>query len=220
MLLLHITTDAKNKKHRHRHRGQKSSQWSKWRATAWQNDNGNINSTVNLLESPLTPHGKLWKTFYLFRNHFGYHIASFFPPTPTGFGQVPRNSSVLGELRRAYYSCEFLSPDDGVQRLLKYSHPSCHTHYKYSKIYIYIAPHFQSTLQYKVGGQRHRFHDGAGVEINIKYISWIADRIHGGNGSHAFVLHHSLSFLPPVLLPPEVGGQLCHSLTPSVGRLH
>lgn len=142
MLRLHIITDAKNKKHRHRHRGQKSSQWSKWRATAWQNDNGNINSTVNLLESPRTPHGKLWKTFYLFRNHFGNHIASSFPPTPTGFGQVPRNPSVTGELRPAHYSCSLLSPEDGVHRLLKYSHPSCHTRHKYSKTYHWYSTSF------------------------------------------------------------------------------
>lgn len=49
---------------------------------------GNTDSTRNLLGSPLTPHGKLWKTFYLFRNHLGMTLLCF-PSHPKCFWTTP-----------------------------------------------------------------------------------------------------------------------------------
>lgn len=97
LLLLHIITDAKNR-NTDTGRGARDQAMEQMRATAWQMTR-NTNSTGNLLGSPLTPHGKLWKTFYLFRSHFGYHIASSFPPTQTVCGQIPRIWSVTWSLK-------------------------------------------------------------------------------------------------------------------------
>ena len=61
---------------------------------------------------------------------------------------------------QAYCSCQLLSSGEGSRRLLKCSHPSCYTHYKYSKIYHVRGIPFQSAFQYEVGGKRHHFHQG------------------------------------------------------------
>ena len=152
---------------------------------------------MNLLESPLTPHGKLWKTFYLFRNHLGHHIASSFPPTPTVFGQVPRNSCVIWELRPALLL--FISSCPLEMVLTDFRNIPIHpvTLVIYSKIYHLCSTSFQSTLQYKVGSKRYHFHYG--VKIDIKYISWISSRIYWGKWFMSSTTPFPFSPLQPCL---------------------
>lgn len=93
---------------------------------------------------------------------------------------------------------------DGVYKLLKYSHSSCHTHYKYSKVWHLYSTSFSKYFTIQSGGKRHRFHHEGKSDSK-----W--------NGVHACVLHHFLPFLPPAVLPWEFrrsrlgpsGGRLC-----------
>lgn len=191
-------------------------------STAWQNDNGNIHSTGNLLESPLTPHGKLWKTFYLFRNHFGYHIASSFPPTQLLLDKFLEIHlwSENEDQAYSYYSCWFISSEDGVERLLKYSQPSCHISISTIKSSIYIALNFQSTFQYRADGKRHHFHYEGKTDIKCISWIWIFNRIYSGKCFHVYALHHHSfpSYHLQSCLQRSLGWWC--GLTPSVGRLH
>lgn len=138
------------------------------------------------------PHGKLWKTFYLFRNHFGYHIASSFPPTQLLLDKFLEIHlwSENEDQAYSYYSCGFISSEDGVHRLLKYSHPSCHISINTVKSSIYISLNFQSTFQYRVGGKRHHFHYKGKTDIKCISWIWILNRIYWGKCFHVYALHH------------------------------
>lgn len=54
---------CKESKHRHRQKGWKPSQWSEWSATAWQNDNGDVDLTVTYLRTR-------WRLMESFERHF------------------------------------------------------------------------------------------------------------------------------------------------------
>lgn len=80
---------------------------------------GNTDSTRNLLERPLTPHGKLWETFYLFRNHFGMTVLLLSHPPQLSLDnslEVICHPSIKTRLLLLLVH----SFEEGIQRLLEY----------------------------------------------------------------------------------------------------
>lgn len=68
--LLFTVTDAENKTQTQAE-GLETKPMEQMESNSLTDDTAIPTQLGTYLESPLTPHGKLWKTFYLFRNHLG-----------------------------------------------------------------------------------------------------------------------------------------------------